>query len=63
MLVQGDSVTQKRFIATRLVFLINLAILKEFDLVLHSGNLLVQVQDNVLVDSISLAILFAALGK
>lgn len=63
VLIQGDAVTQKRFIATRLVFLVDLAVLEELDLVLHRGDLLVQVQDDVFVDGIRLPIFFLALGQ
>ena len=63
MLVKRDAVAQKRFIPTSLVLLIDLAILEELDLVLHSGDLLVKVQDDVFVDGVSLPILLTALSK
>ena len=43
MLVQGDAVSQKRFIATRLILLVDLLVLKHLDLVLHGGDLTMQV--------------------
>lgn len=63
VLIQRDAVTQKRFIATRLVFLVDLAVFEELDLVLHRGDLLVQVQDDVFVDCTRLPIVLLALGQ
>ena len=58
MLIEGDTITEKRFIATSLVLLVNLLIFQELDLSLHSGDLLVKVQDNVVMDDFRLPGLF-----
>jgi len=41
VLIQGNTVSQKRFIATCLVLLVDFLIFQKFDLRLHSGDLLV----------------------
>lgn len=46
MLIQGNPVSQKRFIATSLVLLVNLSLFEQFDLSLHSGNLFLEIQDD-----------------
>ena len=56
VLIQGDTVTQKRFIAACLVLLVNLLILEHLDLVLHGGNLAMQVQNDVFMNGIRLAV-------
>ena len=56
VLVQRDTVTQKRFIAACLVLLVNLLILEHLDLVLHGGNLAMQVQNDVFMNGIRLAV-------
>ena len=61
MLVERNTISQKRFIATSLVLLINLLIFQELDLVLHSSDLLVQVEDDVIVNGFCLATFFLAL--
>ena len=63
MLIKRDSVTEKRFIATGLILLVHLAVLEEFDLLLHGGDLLVQIQDDIVMDSISLTISLLSSGK
>lgn len=59
MLIERDSVPEKRLITTGLVLLIHLLVLEQLDLRLHCGDLLVQVEDNVFVDDIFLSISMA----
>ena len=56
MLVEWNAVAQERFIATGLVLLIDLLIFEQLDLALHRGDLLVQVQDDVLMDGVLLRV-------
>lgn len=46
MLVERDSVTKERFIATGFVLLVDLLVLEELDLLLHGGDLTLQVVDD-----------------
>lgn len=63
VLIQGDAVAQERFIPASLIFLVHLSVLQELDLMLHSGDLLVEVQDDILVDGVRLAVLLAPLRQ
>jgi hypothetical protein len=45
VLVEGDAVSQKSFIAAGLVLLINLFLLEQLDLVLHINDLFLEVED------------------
>ena len=56
MLVKRDSIAKKRFIAACLILLINFLVFEHFDLGLHGGDLLVQIQNDILMDHISLPI-------
>ena len=55
MLIEWDSISEKRFIATSLVLLVHFLILQELDLGLHGGDLLMEVEDDVVVDHVGLA--------
>jgi len=50
MLIQRNTITEKRFIATCLVFLVHLLVFEKLDRCLHGGDLLVQVKDDIIVD-------------
>lgn len=56
VLVERDAIAQERFIPTRLVLLVDLLVLEQFDLRLHRGDLLVQVQDDVFMDAFRFAV-------
>ena len=56
MLIEWNTVAQKRFIATCLVLLVDLLILKQLDRSFHRRNLLVQVENDVFVDGTFLAV-------
>ena len=57
MLVERNAVAEERFIATGLILLVHLLIFEQLDLALHSCDLLVQVEDDVLMDSVLLRVL------
>ena len=52
VLIEGDTVAQERLIAIGLVLLVDLLVLQQLDLGLHGGDLLVEVQDDVVMDGI-----------
>ena len=52
VLIEGDTVSQERLIAIGLVLLVDLLVLQQLDLCFHSGDLLVEVQDDVVMDGI-----------
>ena len=52
MLIEGDTVSQERLIAIGLVLLVDLLVLKQLDLGLHGGDLLVEIQYDVVMDGI-----------
>lgn len=62
MLIERDAIPQKRFIATCLILLVHLLSLEQLDLSLHSGDLSLQVQDDLVVDSIGLLVLLSPVG-
>ena len=55
VLIERDTVSQERLIAIGLVLLIDLLVLQQLDLGLHGGDLLVEVQDDVVMDGIGLS--------
>ena len=63
VLVQGNTVTQKRFIATCLVLLVDLLVLEHLDLVLHRSDLSMQIENDVLVNGIRLPVLLPSRGQ
>ena len=63
VLIQRNTVSQERFIATSLVLLVNFLVLKELDLVLHCGDLLVQIENDVVVNGFRFAALLLALSQ
>ena len=63
MLIQRNAIAQKRFIAASLILLIDLLVLEHLDLILHSGDLPVQVQDDILMNGVSLLILLLPGGQ
>lgn len=56
MLVKRDTVPQERLVTARLVLLIHFLVLKELYLRLHRGDLLVQVEDDILVNDVLLGV-------
>ena len=52
VLIEGNAVSQERLIAVGLVLLVDLLVLQQLDLGLHGGDLLVEVQDDVVMDGI-----------
>ena len=52
MLIEGNAVSQERLIAVGLVLLVDLLVLQQLDLGLHGGDLLVEIQDDVVMDRI-----------
>lgn len=50
MLVKRDSITEKRFITTGLILLIDFLIFEQLDLSFHGCNLLVEIKNDVIVD-------------
>ena len=50
VLVERDSVSEERFVATSLILLVDFAVLQHLDLSLHGGDLFLQVQDNLLLE-------------
>ena len=52
MLIEGNTVSQERLIAIGLVLLVDLLVLQQLDLGLHGGDLLVEIQDDVVMDGI-----------
>ena len=61
--IERDTVTEKRFIATSLILLIDFLVLEHFDLGLHGSDLLVEVQDDIIMDHICLSILLLPASK
>ena len=53
VLIERDTISKQRFIAGRLIFLVNLPILELLDLQLHSRDLLLQVVDILDVQVVS----------
>lgn len=47
--IERNAIAKKRFIATGLVFLVYLLVFEEFNAGLHGGDLLVEVQNDVIV--------------
>ena len=63
MLVKRDAVTQERFIARGLVLLIDFTVLEQLDLLLHGGDLLVKIEDDILMDGLSFSASFLVGGE
>ena len=61
--IERDTVTEKRFIATSLILLVDFLVLEHFDLGLHGSDLLVEVQDDIIMDHICLSILLLPASK
>lgn len=63
MLVKRDSITEKRFIATCLVLLIDFLVFKQLDLSFHGRNLLVEIQNDVIMDQSCFTVFLLPAGE
>ena len=63
VLIERDAITEKRFVAASLVLLVDFAVLEQLDLGLHRGDLLVQVEDDVVVDDVGLTAALLSVGQ
>lgn len=52
VLIQRNAIAKQSFIATSLILLVDLLLLQQLDLGFHRGDLLVQIQNDVIVDHI-----------
>ena len=56
MLIQRNSISQKRFIAASLILLVHFLVLQQLDGGLHRRDLLVQVEDDLIMDGTLLSV-------